>query len=263
MKTGIIGYGKMGGAICDAVAGNLAAASEIYVYDLSETAKSKAIKNGYNLSDIKEICEKCDVVLLAVKPQDIDGVLSEMTLNERTTLISIAAGVKISRIEKGIKGKAAVVRVMPNLAASVRQGVSSVCFNSVADENTKELAARILRYVGEVYEIDEDLMDAVVPYGGSFPAYLYYFLEKFTESAVKNGIERKTAEKMILQAAEGSLSLAKSSGKELSELISDVCSKGGTTIEGIKVFENSDFAKVCDEACEACIKRSRKLSENS
>ena len=260
---GIIGYGKMGGAICDAVTGKIAAKNEIYIFDVSSAAEAKATEKGYNVSDIGEICEKCRVVLLAVKPQDIDEVLSQISLRGKQMLISIAAGVKISRIESGIKGKVPVIRVMPNLAVSVKKGVSSVCYNSYADEKEIGLAKKILSLVGDVYEIDEALMDAVVPYGGSFPAYIFYFLEKFTESAVKNGIPKETAEKMVLKAAEGSVALALGSGKGLKELISDVCSKGGTTIEGIKIFENSDFAEVCDEACKACASRSRELSEKT
>jgi len=265
MKLGILGYGKMGTAIIAGItAKGLYIPSEITVYDPNETAREKAKESGFNVAkDVNEVYNCVNIMIFAIKPQEMKKVLSELISgkNSAVMLLTIAAGVEIATIEQYLGGKLKIARVMPNLPASVGMGASCICYNGNCGDADKETFKNIFSSVGEVYEITESLMNTVVPYGGSFPAYAYVFLKDFIDSAVKRGMKYESAERMIIQSMLGSIELYKKSGKTFEELINAVCSKGGTTIEGVNVLEKDNIAKTIDDCAGACIRRSAELSE--
>ena len=263
MKIGFIGCGKMGGSILSKIKGKVFSLEEIFVYELNSEIVSSLNKSGVStVSSLEELCEKADIILLAIKPQDFSALLQTISKYcENKLIISIAAGVKISTIEKFIKN-VRVARVMPNTAALIGEASSVICFNRLANSNDKNISISIMKEIGKVVEIEEELMDEVIPIGGSFTAFQYYFYKGFLESSLSRGVPYDVAKKLLVQSIIGSAKMIENSDRNIDELISDVCSKGGTTLAGLKAFEEDDILKTIDKCAVYCAERSRELGKN-
>ncbi len=262
MKIGFIGCGKMGGAILKGVKGKVFNPLDIAVYEVNpaviENLKNQNIKVTQTITELAKIS---DVLLIAIKPQDFSGMLESISDSvEGKLIISIAAGVKIDRITS-VLGNVKVARVMPNTAASVGEASSVITFNELVEDSDKKLCLDIFNAVGKVQEIDESLMDEVIPIGGSFTAFEYYFYKGFLESSLKRGVSYEIAKKMLVQSIIGSAKMIESDDRDIDELISDVCSKGGTTLAGLKEFENNNLLKIIDDCAISCANRSKELGK--
>jgi pyrroline-5-carboxylate reductase len=179
---------------------------------------------------------------------------------EGKLIISIAAGVKIEKIAS-VLGNVKIARAMPNTAAAVGEASSVITFNELLTEEDKKLCLDIFNAIGKVQEIKEDLMDDVIPIGGSFTAFEYYFYKGFLESSVARGVPYETAKKMLVQSIIGSAKMIESDDRGIDELINDVCSKGGTTLAGLKEFEDNNLLKIIDDCAVSCANRSRELGK--
>ena len=263
MKIGFIGCGKMGGSILSKIKGKVFSLEEIFVYELNSEIVSSLNKSGVStVSSLEELGEKVDIRHLAIKPQDFSALLQTISKYcENKLIISIAAGVKISTIEKFIKN-VRVARVMPNTAALIGEASSVICFNRLANSNDKNISIAIMKEIGKVVEIEEELMDEVIPIGGSFTAFQYYFYKGFLESSLSRGVPYDVAKKLLVQSIIGSAKMIENSDRNIDELISDVCSKGGTTLAGLKAFEEDDILKTIDKCAVYCAERSRELGKN-
>lgn len=262
MNIGFIGFGKMGSAIADGVAkAKLYKNKDFFIYDISNLAIDIAKQKGFNVTkNIQEIFDNCQTVILAIKPQELFSIKSEITNKSKTSLIiSIMAGVNIKTIENIIKD-VAIARVMPNTCALIGESASSICYNSLITENLKEKVRNIFTSIGDYVEIEEILMDDVIPIGGSFTAYAYTFMKAFIESSVKRGIPYEIAEKLVIKSMIGSANMLKTFG-DVNTLIKNVCSKGGTTLAGLDKFEKNNFEKIIDECAIACAERSKELGK--
>ncbi|MBR2614918.1 MAG: pyrroline-5-carboxylate reductase [Clostridia bacterium] len=260
MKIGFIGCGKMGSSILYGIENKIFDKSDILVLEKDENIAKNLVKNGIKVVDINSLIE-ADVILLAVKPQDFTAVLTPLSGKvDGKLIISIAAGVKISTISK-LLGKVKVARAMPNTAALIGEASSVVCFNSLVDSEDKTLVLKIFKTIGQVVEINESDMDDIIPIGGSFTAYQYYFYKGFLESSIKRGIDKEVAKKVLIQAIIGSAKMIESQDKDIDELISDVCSKGGTTLAGLKEFEDNNLLKIIDDCATSCANRSKELGK--
>ena len=262
MKIGFIGCGKMGGAILKGVKDKVFALSDIAVYELNpkvlENLENQGVKTT---STITELANVSDILLLAIKPQDFNAMLESIKESAKGKLIiSIAAGVKIEKITS-VLGSVKVARVMPNTAAAVCEASSVITFNELVDESDKKLCLQIFNAIGKVVEIPENLMDEVIPIGGSFTAFEYYFYKGFLESSVARGVPYQTAKKMLVQSIIGSAKMIENDDRDIDELISDVCSKGGTTLAGLKEFEDNNLLKIIDDCAIACANRSKELGK--
>lgn len=216
-----------------------------------------------------ETVRDADIIFLAVKPQDVDGVLAEIApdINHGKLLISVAAGVTTARImdtlkEAGLGHFIPVVRAMPNTPATVREAATAICAGPGAGESHLELAAALFSTVGDVTIIeDESLMDAVTALSGSGPAYVFLFMEALIEGGVKLGLPRDIAKSLAMQTVYGAAALARESPKELSELRSMVTSPGGTTMAGLKKLGEGGFCEIIEKALEAAAIRAGELAK--
>lgn len=262
MKIGFIGCGKMGGAILKGVKDRVFNTLDIAVFELNPAVTQNLKNQGVKVTKtITELASVSDILLLAIKPQDFSSMLESIKDSVQNKLIiSIAAGVKIEKITS-VLGEVKVARVMPNTAASVGEASSVITFNELLTENDKKLCLEIFSAVGKVQEIPESLMDDVIPIGGSFTAFEYYFYKGFLESSVKRGVPYETAKKMLVQSIIGSAKMIENDDRNIDDLIKDVCSKGGTTLAGLKEFEDNNLLKIIDDCAIACANRSKELGK--
>jgi len=212
------------------------------------------------ISDNVTAAKRSDVIILAVKPQDIAGVLKEISSYVKGKLIiSIAAGVPTRSIEK-ILGKVKVIRVMPNMPSMVGKGISAISRGRFAKAEDLKIAFGIFRNLGEVVEVKEKMMDAVTAVSGSGPAYYFLFTHLLAKAAHAQGLEKDLALKLAWATFIGAAEVA-SRNKNLSmeEFIKKVASKGGTTEAALKAFKQEKIELVIKKAVKHAARRSKQL----
>ncbi len=267
MKIGIIGCGNMGQALLGAIiAKNYTSKKNILVSD-KDRNNIHAVRLRYKVniaSSNSELFKKCDVIILAIKPQNLGAVVQDvLTSLKKKLVISICVGITTKRLESCF-GKVAVVRVMPNMPAQISQGVSAISLGKYAREKDKKVAISIFSCIGEVVEVKEKLMDAVTAISGSGPAYLFYCLEYWIKAAEQMGISRPIAEKLVRKMVLGSAMLIDQSlkRKSLEQMLRKrVTSKGGTTEAAVNVFKKKALGNILQQACYAAAKRSKQLQK--
>jgi pyrroline-5-carboxylate reductase len=257
---GIIGFGNMGRAL-----GSILALHhwKVFIYD-TQKAKYKKAKNVYPCRTASEVIEKVPAVIVAIKPQDIPGFLSQREVrtaleNTRPLVISIVAGVSTLSYEKKIK-KIKIVRVMPNLGALCGQAVSFLCAGKNAQRKDLVFTRNIFNRVGDVYMISESLLDKVTAISGSGPGYVFYFMDCLYRSALKLGFSRVLARAMVARTFSGACALAENRKDDFKALVEQVASKGGTTQAALKVFKQNNFERLMANAVASAFRRARQLS---
>ncbi len=263
-KIGCIGTGNMGGAILS----RLAARSDpslLSAYD-SDDAKSLRLSRDHGIrmaASAEELAAGAEMIIMAVKPDAVEKALASIKggLSTGKTVVSIAAGVSISRMEKVIGGKVKIIRVMPNTPVMVGEGMSVLSPNDNVDDESLREAERIFSFLGRVLVLPERLMDAVTGLSGSGPAYVFTFIEALADGGVRLGIPRDKALVLAAQTVMGSAKYLLESGDEPSALRGRVTTPGGTTIEGLYLLERSGFAGIVMEAVERAAKKSREIGD--
>ncbi len=264
-KIGIIGCGNMGEAIAKGITfSGLVNAADLYLFDIDRD-KTRHIRDHIDANvanSAEELCNQCIVILLAVKPQDIEEILKEIwhVIDLSKLLISIAAGVTITRIKKHLNEEVRVIRVMPNMAAFVHASISAMCSDSYATAGDKRLARDMFISIGEVIEVKEELMDAVTAISGSGPAYFFYLTEILEKCAIEMGIDREKARLLAVKTAAGSALLLTDSEDSAETLRKRVTSKGGTTEAALRYFSEKKLEDTLKEGIEAARKRAKELS---
>lgn len=265
-KIGIIGCGNMGEALLGRLSKVMEKSVSIMVSEL-DAARRAAIQEKYKIIveiDNNYLVKYCDVIILAVKPQDLENVLRQEVccgISEKKLLISIAAGVTTKYIESVAGDTTPVIRAMPNMPAVIGEAVTAICAGSAASKTDIELARQIFLTIGDVVEVDEKHMDAVTAISGSGPAYFFYLIEALTEVAVKFGLEERTARDLAVKTAIGSSKLLDVMKEQPEVLRKKVTSKGGTTEAALKVFDDKKLKKIIEEAAVAARNRSKELSK--
>ena len=213
------------------------------------------------VSDNVEASRRADVVVLAVKPQDIAAVMSQLApvVRSRQLVVSIAAGVTLRALESGLPG-VPVVRVMPNLPATVGEGFSAFALGCRATAPHRAVARAICEAVGEAVELPERLLDAVTAVSGSGPAYLFFLAQAWEEAGARLGLPRAVAKRAVRQTLEGSLRLLRGGRLSPGEWIAKVASKRGTTEAALRVLARRRVKAHVLEALRAAAARSRELS---
>ncbi|MFZ3073293.1 MAG: pyrroline-5-carboxylate reductase [Thermodesulfobacteriota bacterium] len=269
---GFIGAGNISEAIIKGIlSAKLTAPSRVIASD-KDSGRLASLAEKYEIrivSNNSSVVKDSDVVIFAVKPSDMEYVLLETAkeFDERKLLISVAAGKRTKYIENtlvrgGLKNPPPVIRAMPNTPALVGEGATGIFAGEGATKDDTELACKIFSSIGEVIVVkDDSAMDAITGVSGSGPAYVFLFMASLMEAAEKEGISRDDAKKLVLQTTLGAAKLAKESGAELFELIRMVSSPGGTTVAGLKVFEESGIRKIVEKAVAAAVKKAKELSE--
>ena len=265
MKIGFIGLGNMATAIIGGILKKgLAAPAEICGADKYVAACEKA-KESFGIETCTDNCEivkQSDLLVLAVKPVFFPEVMDEIrdAVRPETVIVSIAAGKTIAYIEEGLKKPSAkIVRCMPNTPALVGEGCTGVCANKNVTSEELENVLNLMRSFGVAEMVPERLMDTVVGVSGSSPAYVFMFIEAMADAAVAEGIPRKQAYQFAAQAVLGRAKMVLETGMHPGDLKDMVCSPGGTTIQAVKVLEETGLRASVMNAMEACIERSRNL----
>jgi len=203
------------------------------------------------------------VVVLAVKPQVVAGVLKDIgpELAPATLVISIAAGITTHRMQQQLPAGMRVVRVMPNMPALAGAGVSVYCLGPRASEEDAQLVESLFQSVGVVVRLDEKHLDAVTALSGSGPAYVFFLAEFMMQAGYEMGLDHATAKTLTLGTIRGAARLLEETGPEPEELRRRVTSKGGTTAAALEVLEKGRVKEIFVKAIRAAQKRSRELSE--
>jgi pyrroline-5-carboxylate reductase len=251
-EVSIVGCGNLGSALIHGL--SAAGGHDVTAYDVDPDALDRVAPHCTRTTTEPETAASSDVVVVAVKPDVVGAVLAEFDLSPDQTLVTVAAGV--SRAYVAARTDATVVRVMPNLAAETRNMAAAVAWDA-PDEGVRAMLADLGAYV----VIDESLMDAATALNGSGPAFVFYVVQAMTEGAVAEGMAHDDAETLAAQTVKGAAETVLRSDRSVEDLIDAVCSPNGTTIEGMEVLWDSDFAVVMGEALAAATERSRELAE--
>ena len=264
MKLGFIGCGNMASAIMSGIVSNgLIQADEIIGADVFAPSKEKAKETlGIQIAESNiEVVQKADAFVLSIKPQFYAQVIAEIKdcIKENQIIITLAPGKTLKWLEEQFGKQVKIVRTMPNTPAMVQEGMTAACASTSV--TTEELAyvCDILKAFGDVEVVPEKLMDAVVAVSGSSPAYVFMMIEAMADAAVAEGMPRNQAYKFAAKAVMGSAKMVLETGKHPGELKDMVCSPGGTTIEAVKVLEETGFKSALMQAMEVCAEKSRSL----
>ncbi len=267
-RLGFLGAGNMAVALAGGfVKAGLAEGPETAVYDiLGEKAAELAASLGAEpAGSAKEVLERAEIIVLAVKPQNIDELLPEIApaAGPRHLFISILAGTPSAKIEAGIGGDPRVVRVMPNTPALVGAGASALARGAHATADDLELAVELFKSVGVAVAVEEPQLDAVTGLSGSGPAYFFLMVEALIEAGVKVGLDEDTAKSLAVQTALGASRLASESEDSPAVLRERVTSKGGTTAAGLAALAEGGYKELIAKCVEAATARSVELGKST
>ena len=265
---GFIGGGNMASSLIGGlINGGVIAANKIVVFEPNaEKAQSLADQFGVNIApDNVDLINRSQTVVIAVKPQVLQTVLSPLATNFQVSnplIISIVAGITASSIDQWLNGKFAIVRVMPNTPALVSQGASGLFANNKVTSEQKDSATLLMNAVGcsAWVETEQDI-DSITALSGSGPAYFMLFIQSLIDSAVKAGLDPKTAKTLAVKTASGAAELIQSSDTPLQTLIDNVTSPGGTTEQALLSFHKSNLPDIVNDAFNAAKNRSEELAK--
>ena len=267
MKYGFIGLGNMAGAIISGMAASGKFRDDnIYGFNRSE-AKTLALRDKHGLIPVKSASEavmKADVIVLAVKPQVMPTVLDEVAklITPDKTVISIAAGKPCSWYEERLPEGVPVVRVMPNINATVKAAVSAICGGTSANDEHIKLADGIFSTVGKVYHIEEKMFPAFSAIGGASGAFVLLYIDALAEAGVRAGFSRQLSEELATATVVGSGLLCMDSKEHPVALMNRVCSPGGTTVEGVCKLKELGFETAVQQGLKAIIEKDHMLSKD-
>jgi len=277
-KIGFIGAGNMGEAFVGAlIRTGIFSPSMIYTSDISEK-RLNILNKTYGISVMKDnfkVFSECEIIFIAVKPQHIYQVLSQISEHEghqipnRKIVVSIAAGIPLRKIEALLYNtlnneaieRLPIIRVMPNTPALVLAGMSGMSANKYVKAEDLNTIKIILEAIGKVIEFKEEDLDAVTALSGSGPAYVFYIAEAMIEGGIKVGLEPDKAAMLTVATIQGALKLMEESNESPEILRRKVTSPGGTTEAAFKILEKNKVKQNIIEAIRAAARRSKELSQ--
>jgi len=265
-RLGFVGAGNMATAmIRGMLAAHLATPNQILISDV-DGRKIEKLVVGHGVvacANNLDLVKRCDLVVLAVKPQVMSQVLAEIApvVRDDQCLLSIAAGVTLSRLEGALGPRARIIRVMPNTSALIGAGAAGVARGRVATDEDVALARAIFEAVGIAIVLDEKHLDAVTAVSGSGPAYLFLFVEALFEAAGQVGLEREVGERLVRQTILGAARMVVETGQSPARLREAVTSPGGTTAAALTVLREGGFTDLVVRAVERARARSIELGK--
>ncbi|MTD56716.1 pyrroline-5-carboxylate reductase [Amycolatopsis pithecellobii] len=260
----VLGAGKIGEAL---LAGLLQAGRDaedlLFTERHPDRAAELTARYGIAKVEIDEAAKRADVLVVAVKPQDIDPVLTELApvVGPSSLVVSLCAGLPTSLYERRLPEGVPVVRVMPNTPMVVGEAMSAVSAGTHATTAHVALVTDLLSAVGQVIEVPESQQDAVTALSGSGPAYFFYLVEAMIDAGILLGLPRAVAEKLIVQSAVGAAKMLAESSEHPVILREAVTSPGGTTINAIRELEKHGVRAALLDAIEAARDRSVQLGQ--
>lgn len=263
---GFIGSGNMAQAMIGSlIQAKVVDRKNIIASEIFKEVRERVEANiGIRMIDSnKVVAKESDFIILSVKPNVYESVLSEIKdiVKDGTVIIGIGAGISSKFLKDSLNEGAKYVKVMPNTPALVGEGMSAISNSNNLSENELNEVVEIIGAFGKVEIIDENLMDAFTAIAGSSPAYVYMMIEALADGAVLEGLPRKQAYTIAAQAVLGSAKMVLETGMHPGELKDNVCSPGGTTIEAVASLEENGFRSTLIEAVVACADKSREMSK--
>jgi pyrroline-5-carboxylate reductase len=265
MRIGFLGAGKMAEAILAALLRNrVVPASSVVICEVVP-ARCSLMRRRYGVrvaDSATALVQACEVVILAVKPQDLDELLAHVVpvLDKQHVVISIAAGKTLAHLQNLAGRRVRLVRVMPNLPVMVGEGMSAFCLGSQARPADRKLAARLLGCCGRAVELDERHFDAVTALSGSGPAFFTYLMSALADAAQAEGLPADAARLLSEQTMLGAARYLLETGMDPNEFVQAVASPKGTTAAGLAVLEASSVRRTLGRTIQAAARRSHELS---
>ncbi|MCL1887199.1 MAG: pyrroline-5-carboxylate reductase [Betaproteobacteria bacterium] len=265
LKTGFIGGGNMASALIGGISGKITPGSHIHVVDLNPDALED-LKDRYGVTTSTAMDSRlaeCDVLILAIKPQQVhDAVTNFLPLLRNPLILSVAAGIHTTDLSRWMQGYSSIVRTMPNTPALIGQGITGLFATDAVTAEQKQIAEAIMQAVGITLWVDsESLLDAVTAISGSGPAYVFYFIEALQEAGEKLGLSQEQATKLAIATFHGAGKLASQSSDPVSVLRERVTSPGGTTFAALSVMQENRLKDIIIAAARAAAERSIELGE--
>jgi pyrroline-5-carboxylate reductase len=264
-RLAVIGSGVMGEALLSGILGRGKFRPDQVVVTDPRASRLADLKARYGVStatDNVAAAMDADLVILAVKPQIVAGVLSEIgTVMTGGTVVSIAAGISLSFLESRLPDGVTVVRAMPNSPCQVGAGAVALSAGRGVNDDVKSYVTDTLESVGRTVWVGEELMDAVTGLSGSGPAYVFLLIEALADGGVRAGLTRDAAQELAAQTVLGSARMVLETGTHPAVLRERVCTPGGTTIAGLFALEQKAFRAAVMEAVDASAARSRELAK--
>lgn len=262
---GVIGAGNMG----EALIRGLLRAQLVRPYEVIASGRTKKklnrLEKTYGIHttlDNLQVVDSTDTVIIAVKPQNIECVFEQIKphMQPRHLMISIAAGIDMARLRKGLGQKPKLIRTMPNLPALADEGITAIYTKSRLPERYRRFAHQIFQAVGKTVDLrDEKLMDVITAVSGTGPAYFFAMMEGLRDAGIKLGLPAKLAEALMKQTVVGAATIVEQTGRTPEDLRAAVTSEKGTTWAAMNVFQKKGFWKTMNDAVHAAAKRSHEL----
>ena len=249
-KIGFIGSGKMAGAIIKGLINTEFTTSEnlLATQATSELIEERSKELGIKIIlDNKELVKGSDVIFIAVKPNQVSGILEEIKpfVTEEKLIVSIAAGVNLNKLETNLPEKSRVIRVMPNTPALVGEGMSGMIGGKYTTESDVEFVKKLLSTIGKCIVVDNEAqIDIVTAISGSGPAFFYKVINEIARAGEKLGMSYDKALLLSIQTAIGSAKMALNRDISMEQLISNVATKGGCTAVGVDCMNEYDSEKL-------------------
>ncbi len=265
-KFGFIGCGNMGGALVSAAA-KVIPGKYIYLCDAFNTKSEELAKKfGANVARSSEIAANCDYIFIGVKPQGYNELFKTISSilkgrKDDFVIVSMAAGISISAVEKMADCNCAIIRIMPNTPVSVGEGMILYSSNSLVNDEQLKTFVDSLSMAGKLDSIPEDKIDAASALSGCGPAFVYMFAEALADGAVECGLSRDKAMLYASQTLLGAAKLLEESDKHPGALKDAVCSPGGTTIAGVHALEDGAFRSCAMNAVKKAYERTLELKK--
>ena len=265
-KIAILGGGRIGEALLSGLlSSGWREASEIVITNRGAERVAE-LHESYGVeatADNAAAIAGAGVVVVAVKPQDIDALLAEIGvhLTPEQTVVSVAAAIPTAYIEERIADGVPVVRAMPNAPATVHEGMAGICAGSHAGDDQLALAEELLSHLGRVVRVPETWMDAITAVSGSGPAYFALLAEAMIEAGILLGLSREISTTLVVQTMFGTAKQLRDQGMHPVELRESVTSPGGTTIAAIRELEQAGVRAAFLNAIQAAMDRARELAE--
>lgn len=261
MKIGFIGLGNMASAMIRGLTASTLSPLALYGHNPHFEKTQKLVESCKLLPCFsnREVVQNSDIVVLAVKPQVISQVLSEIApVTEGKLFISVVAGKSLDWLENSL-GNVPIVRAMPNINAKIGMSITGWCANAYATDDQKALADQILKTVGSTIELPERFAGIMSAIGGAAPAYTYLYINAIAEAALRAGMPKPMALKIASASAEGSAKMILESGEHPLALADQVTSPGGTTIEGLMLLQELGFEHAVHAAIAAVLEKDSRL----
>lgn len=267
MKFGFIGAGNMAGAIVKGmtIGTNSYDGKNIIITSKTVTsAKTLAETCGaLAVASAAEVAAESDVLVLAVKPHVLASVvpaLKEEIAGKKPLVISIAAGKTLAYLAELLPAGTPIARVMPNINAKIGAATNGMCVNGFVTEEQKAIVRGMFETIGTVIEVDENQFGIFTVLAGSAPAFAYLYMDALARAAVKAGMPKKQALEIAAATVEGSAKMVLESGEHPMALVDQVCSPGGTTIEGVAALQANGFEAALTKAFDAVLEKDNKFA---